>query len=70
LWGRTPGSARLALDDSINAKSGRKVFACQRSFHHAAKVNQSQYPWAQTLVTGITAGKLALQIPTSFVFIT
>jgi hypothetical protein len=22
----------VALDDSINAKSGRKVFACQRSF--------------------------------------
>jgi hypothetical protein len=70
LWGRTPGSARLALDDSINTKSGCKVFACQRSFDHAAKVNQSQYPWAQTLITGITAGKLALQIPTSFVFIT
>jgi len=47
----TDGRLLVALDDSINAKSGRKVFACQRSFDHAAKVNQSQYPWAQTLVT-------------------
>ena len=47
----TDGRLLVALDDSINAKTGRKVFACQRSFDHAAKVNQSQYPWAQTLVT-------------------
>jgi hypothetical protein len=47
----TEGRLLLALDDSINAKTGRKVFACQRSFDHAAKTNQSQYPWAQTIVT-------------------
>jgi hypothetical protein len=39
------------LDDSINPKTGTKVFACQRSFDHAAKPNQSRFPWAQTLVT-------------------
>jgi len=39
------------LDDSINAWTGRKVFAGQCSFDYAAKVNQSQYPWTQTRVT-------------------
>ncbi len=56
LWRAIPaaltvGRLLLALDDSINAKTGRKVFACQRSFDHAAKINQSPYPWAQTIVT-------------------
>jgi hypothetical protein len=37
----------LALDDSINPKTGRKVFACQTTFDHAAKTNQSQYPWSR-----------------------
>ena len=40
----------IGLDDSVNAKTGRKVFACQTTFDHAAKTNQSQYPWAQTIV--------------------
>ena len=47
----TDGWLLLALDDSINAWTGRNVFACQCSFDHAAKVNQSQYPWTQTIVT-------------------
>jgi len=47
----TAGRLLLVLDDSINLKTGRKVFACQRTFDHAAKTNQSQYPWAQTIVT-------------------
>jgi hypothetical protein len=47
----TDGRLLLALDDSINPKTGTKVFACQRSFDHAAKTNQSRFPWAQTLVT-------------------
>ncbi len=60
LWGRlwraipdpfTDGLLVVALDDSINGKTGRKVFGCQRSFDHAAKVNQNQYPGGQTLVT-------------------
>jgi hypothetical protein len=47
----TEGRLVLALDDSINPKTGRKVFACQTTFDHAAKTNQSRFPWAQTLVT-------------------
>jgi len=47
----TDGRLLLALDDSINPKTGHKVFACQTTFDHAAKTNQSQYPWAQTIVT-------------------
>lgn len=41
----------VALDDSINAKTGRHIFACQRTFDHAAKPNQTRWPWAQTIVT-------------------
>jgi hypothetical protein len=47
----TEGRLLLGLDDSLNPKTGRKVFGCQRTFDHAAKTNQSQYPWAQTIVT-------------------
>jgi hypothetical protein len=47
----TDGRLMLALDDSVNPKTGRKVFACQTTFDHAAKTNQSRYPWAQTIVT-------------------
>ena len=60
LWARlwcaipdplTDGRLLLALDDSINPKTGKKVFACQTTFDHAAKINQTRYPWAQTVVT-------------------
>ncbi|RKT44374.1 IS701 family transposase [Thiocapsa rosea] len=47
----TDGRLLVVLDDSINPKTGTKVFACQRSFDHAAKTNQSSFPWAQTIVT-------------------
>jgi hypothetical protein len=47
----TDGRLLVVLDDSINPKTGTKVFACQRSFDHAAKTNQSAFPWAQTIVT-------------------
>jgi hypothetical protein len=47
----TEGRLLVALGDSINPKTGRKVFGCQPTFDHAAKTNQSQYPWAQTMVT-------------------
>lgn len=47
----TDGRLLLALDDSINPKSGRHVFGCQRTFDHAAKPNQSRWPWAQTIVS-------------------
>jgi len=47
----TDGRLLLALDDSLNPKTGKKVFACEHSFDHAAKTNQKRYPWAQTVVT-------------------
>ena len=40
----------LALDDYINPKTGRKIFGCAKVFDHAAKQNQSKYPWAQNIV--------------------
>ncbi len=56
LWRRIPsplsdGRLLLALDDSINPKTGKHIFACQRTFDHAAKTNQTRYPWAQTILT-------------------
>lgn len=50
------GRLLLALDDYINPKVGKKIFGCYRFFDHAAKQNQSRYPWAQNIVT---AGLLA-----------
>jgi len=40
----------LALDDYINPKTGKKIYACANVFDHAAKQNQSRYPWAQNIV--------------------
>lgn len=40
----------LALDDYINPKTGKKIFGCDNVFDHAAKQNQSKYPWAQNVV--------------------
>jgi hypothetical protein len=56
LWRAIPsplcdGRLLLALDDSINPKTGKKIFACQRTFDHAAKTNQTRWAWAQTIVT-------------------
>lgn len=47
----TEGRLLLALDDSINPKTGKKIFACQHFFDHAAKANQARYPWSQNIVT-------------------
>ena len=46
----------VALDDYINPKVGKEIFGCHRFFDHAAKQNQSRYPWAQNIVA---AGLLA-----------
>ena len=46
----TDGRLVLALDDFINPKVGRKIFGCEAIFDHAAKSNQSKYPWAQNVV--------------------
>ncbi len=40
----------LALEHYINPKTGKKIFGCGRVFDHAAKQNQSKYPWAQNIV--------------------
>jgi hypothetical protein len=40
----------VALDDCINPKIGKNIFGCETIFDHAAKANQSQYPWAQNIV--------------------
>ena len=40
----------MALDDCINPKIGKNIFGCETIFDHAAKANQSQYPWAQNFV--------------------
>ncbi len=55
LWSAIPnpltdGLLLLALDDFINPKTGRKIFGCAHIFDHAAKANQSKYPWAQNVV--------------------
>lgn len=59
LWARlwqmipepeTKGRLIVALDDYINPKTGKKIFGCAKVFDHAAKQNQSQYPWAQNIV--------------------
>lgn len=41
----------VAIDDSINPKTGRKIFGCEWFFDHAAKANQTRYAWAQLIVT-------------------
>ncbi len=56
LWSMIPkpetnGRLILGLDDYINPKAGKKIFGCARIFDHAAKQNQSQYPWAQNIVS-------------------
>lgn len=40
----------VALDDSTTPKSGKKIFGCEHFFDHAAKHNQSKYPWSQCFV--------------------
>ncbi len=67
----TDGRLLLALDDYINPKTGRKIFGCAKVFDHAAKQNQSKYPWAQNIVAvgllKIVKGRWAC-LPLSFRF--
>ncbi|WP_419591467.1 hypothetical protein, partial [Thiolapillus sp.] len=46
LHGWQRGRLLIALDDFINPKVGRQIFGCETIFDHAAKANQSRYPWA------------------------
>lgn len=47
----TDGRILTALDDSINRKSGKNIFACGNFHDHAAKKDQGKYPWSQCFVT-------------------
>ncbi|NOR80848.1 MAG: transposase [Methyloprofundus sp.] len=56
VWGlidspETDGRILAVLDDCINPKVGKKIFASESIFDHAAKANQSKYPWAQNIVS-------------------
>ena len=56
LWSLIPqptvdGRLLLVLDDYINPKTGKKIFGCASFFDHAAKINQSKYPWSQNVVS-------------------
>lgn len=57
LWSMLTPSAEvnerliLALDDFINPKTGKNIFGCASVFDHAAKINQSAYPWAQNILS-------------------
>jgi len=55
MWKMIPSPATeeriiVALDDSINPKSGRKIFGCAHFHDHAGKGNQSSYPWSQCIL--------------------
>jgi len=67
----TEGRLLLATDDSINPKTGKNIFACYKFFDHAAKQNQSRYPWSQNIVTTgllkVVKGRWAC-LPLSFRF--
>ena len=71
LWGMIPepetdGRMLLALDDCTNLKVGKKIFACSHVFDHAAKANQSKYPWAQCFTA---IGLLNEEIESDTVFV-
>ena len=67
----TDGNLITVLDDFINPKTGREIFACHKFFDHAAKLNQAKYPWSQNIVTvgllKIIKGRWAC-LPLSFRF--
>ncbi len=56
LWGLIPdplvdGRLLVALDDTVNNKTGRKIFGCGFFHDHTAKLNQPRYPWSQNIVS-------------------
>jgi len=76
LWGMIPDPATegriiVAIDDSINPKTGKKIFGCGNFHNHAAKKGESSYPWSQCiLVVGLlkqVKGRWAC-LPLSFRF--
>jgi hypothetical protein len=56
LWESVPeplvdGRMLVVLDDSINNKTGRKIFGGGFFHDHTAKLNQPSYPWSQNIVS-------------------
>jgi len=56
VWGLIPspatcGRIMVALDDSINGKTGKTIFGCGHFHDHASKGNQTAYPWSQCILT-------------------
>ncbi|MEA3292351.1 MAG: transposase, partial [Pseudomonadota bacterium] len=45
----TEGRILVAVDDSINPKSGQRIFACGHFHDHAAK-GTTRHPWSQCIV--------------------
>jgi len=55
VWGMIPspatcGRIMVALDDSINTKTGQHIFGCGHFHNHATKGNQTSYPWSQCIL--------------------
>jgi hypothetical protein len=46
----TDGRIILAADDSMNPKTGKKIYGCHHFFDHSAKINQNHYIWSQNIV--------------------
>lgn len=46
----TDGRIMVALDDSTNPKSGKKIFGCGHFHNHATKGSQNSYPWSQCIL--------------------
>ena len=76
LWSLIPnpltdGKLITVLDDCINPKVGKKIFACHKFFDHAAKANQAKYPWSQNIVVvgmlKVIKGRWAF-LPMNFLF--
>ena len=44
------GRILVVLDDSINTKTGKKIFSCGHFHDHASKGNQTSYPWSQCIL--------------------
>ena len=70
LWARIPeptveGRLLVALDDSINNKSGRKIFGCGFFHDHTAKLNQSIPLGAKYCFHGESIGSDSIDISSS-----
>ena len=46
----TDGRLLLAADDSVNPKTGKRIYGCDYHYDHAHKANQAKYVWSQNIV--------------------